>query len=80
MYEKAEVMNRRALASREKVLGMEHPATLTSVSNLVLALKGQGKYREAETINRRTLEDREKVLGLNHPDTLTSIDNLVEVL
>lgn len=37
-YEAAEEMSRRALAGYEKVLGVEHPSTLTSVNNLVLAL------------------------------------------
>jgi hypothetical protein len=33
-YEAAEKMNRRALEGREKVLGKEHPSTLTSVEGL----------------------------------------------
>lgn len=37
-YEAAEEMNRQALAGREKVLGVEHPSTLMSVSNLALVL------------------------------------------
>ncbi|KAF1949112.1 hypothetical protein CC80DRAFT_555727, partial [Byssothecium circinans] len=31
-YEEAEAMHQRALEGREKVLGREHPDTLTSVS------------------------------------------------
>jgi hypothetical protein len=52
-YEVTEEMNRRALAGREKVLGVEHPDTLTSVSNLALVLRYQGKYETAEEMNRR---------------------------
>ena len=37
-YEAAEEMNRRALEGYKKVLGVEHPSTLTSVSNLALVL------------------------------------------
>jgi Tetratricopeptide repeat len=33
-YEQAEEMNRRALAGYEKVLGVDHPETLTSVNYL----------------------------------------------
>ncbi|CAG8882505.1 unnamed protein product, partial [Penicillium egyptiacum] len=33
-YEEAEAIHRRTLQDREKVLGPEHPDTLTSVSNL----------------------------------------------
>jgi len=44
-------MNRRALEGREKVLGKEHPDTLTSVNNLAFVLQDQGKYEEAEQMN-----------------------------
>ena len=54
-YEEAEQMNRRALEGYEKVLGREHPDTLTSVNNLASVLRYQGKYEEAEQMNRRAL-------------------------
>ena len=73
-------MNRRALGGREKVLGKEHPDTLTSVSNLALILEYQGMHEEAEAMNRRALNGYEKVLGRKHPHTLTSVNNLVLVL
>ncbi|KAM6510860.1 hypothetical protein FSOLCH5_011305 [Fusarium solani] len=79
-YEEAEQMSRRALEAREKVLGREHPDTLTSVGNLGLVLQYQGKYEEAEQMNRRALEASEKVLGREHPDTLKSLNNLGSVL
>jgi hypothetical protein len=37
-HEEAEAMNRRALDGYEKVLGKEHPDTLTSADNLALLL------------------------------------------
>ncbi|KAI4086757.1 MAG: hypothetical protein LQ339_009003 [Xanthoria mediterranea] len=79
-YDEAEQMNRRALDGYEKVLGKEHPSTLTSVSNLASVLRFQGKYDEAEQINRRALDSSEKVLGNEHPSTLTSVSNLTLVL
>ncbi|KAH7123389.1 hypothetical protein B0J13DRAFT_531505 [Dactylonectria estremocensis] len=63
MYEEAGEMNRRALEIRERVLGREHPDTLTSVHILALVLQDQGKHEEAEQMNRRTLDAKEKVLG-----------------
>jgi hypothetical protein len=46
-------MHRRVLEAREKVLGREHPDTLTSVSNLGNVLSSQGKYeRQKRCINR----------------------------
>jgi tetratricopeptide (TPR) repeat protein len=47
-YEEAEEMNRRALARRETVLGVDHPNTLTSVNNLATVLSDQGKYEQAQ--------------------------------
>jgi hypothetical protein len=62
------------------VLGVEHPDTLNSVSNLALVLQDQGKYEAVEEMNRRALKGFEKVLGNEHPSTLTSVSNLALVL
>ncbi|ORY00884.1 hypothetical protein BCR34DRAFT_637708 [Clohesyomyces aquaticus] len=75
-YTAAEGMFRLSLDTREKVLGVEHPDTLTSVSNLGSVLERQGKYEEAEAMHRRALEGYEKVLGREHPRTLTSVYHL----
>ena len=60
-------MHRQTLELREKVLGPEHPDTLTSMNNLAEVLTDQGKYEAAEEMHRQVLELREKVLGLEHP-------------
>ncbi|CUS09276.1 unnamed protein product [Tuber aestivum] len=73
-------MHRRVLEGREKILGPDHPNTLTSVNNLAIVLKSQGKYDESEAMNRRALEGCEKILGPDHPDTLISIINFASVL
>jgi hypothetical protein len=73
-------MNRKTLARTEKVLGAEHPDTLTSMNNLAGVLNSQGKYEEAESMNRQTLARREKVLGAEHPDTITSVFCLAHLL
>ena len=79
-YETAEEINRRALQGREKVLGVEHPDTLSSVNDLASVLRYQGIYQIAEEMNRRALQGREKTLGVEHPGTLTSVRNLASVL
>jgi Tfp pilus assembly protein PilF len=48
----------------EKALGVHHPDTLRSVSNLAAVLQYQGKYDKAEKLNRRALEGRKKELGV----------------
>src|SRR2546423_1232127 len=62
-YKLAEAMNRQALEGNEKVLGPEHPFTLTSVDKLAIVLRDQGKYEAAEVMCRRALEGYEKALG-----------------
>ncbi|KAF9770791.1 hypothetical protein IL306_011602, partial [Fusarium sp. DS 682] len=79
-YNTAEEVVRMSVEAREKVLGKEHPDTLSSMNNLALALQGQGKYEEAEKMHRQTLEVSNKILGKEHPDTLTSMNNLALAL
>jgi tetratricopeptide (TPR) repeat protein len=71
---------RLALAALERVLGLEHPDTLSSVNNLAALLRTQGKYAEAEPLRQRALEAQERVLGSEHPYTLTSVNNLAILL
>jgi tetratricopeptide (TPR) repeat protein len=79
-YEEAEEVHRQTLKLREKVLGKEHPSTLSSMSNLALVLRDQGNYKEAEEMHRQTLELKEKVFGKEHPSTLSSMSSLALVL
>ncbi len=56
-----------------RVLGAEHPSTLTSANNLAWSLKKQGKYAEAERIMLATLASLQRSLGPANPgpDTVT---------
>jgi tetratricopeptide (TPR) repeat protein len=78
-HKEAEAMYQRWLELRERVLGPEHPGTLTIVNQLALVLRRQYRYKEAEVMYRRVLESRE-MLGQELPDTLTSVSNLGLVL
>ena len=64
------------LADQERVLGPDHPDTLTSRNDLAEAYQAAGRAAEAIPLHERTLADRERVLGPDHPDTLTSRNNL----
>ena len=79
-YETAYKNISKAFEERERVLGSEHPDTLTNLGDLAEVVKSQGKYEEAEDMNRRALHGREKILGKEHSDTLTIIHNLALVL
>jgi len=59
-YKEAFALAEKALALAERVLGEEHPDTLTSVNNLAAAYDAQGRYGEAEPLYKRALEARER--------------------
>jgi predicted ABC-class ATPase len=65
---------------QRRVLGEEHPDTLTSANNLASSLSDQGKHADAERIQREVLAMQRRVLGEEHPDTLTSANNLAATL
>jgi non-specific serine/threonine protein kinase/serine/threonine-protein kinase len=62
----------RALETRQRLLGPEHPDTLTSLDHLGQVLEKEGRFAEAEKLIRTTLDARTRVLGPTHPDTLAS--------
>ncbi len=43
---------RRGLAGYERVLGGDHPGTVTSVNNLAGLYASQGRYEETETLHQ----------------------------
>jgi tetratricopeptide (TPR) repeat protein len=57
------------------VLGPDHPEVATSLNNLAVLYKRQGKYEDAEPLYKRALRIREKALGPDHPDTATCRNN-----
>jgi tetratricopeptide (TPR) repeat protein len=66
----------RTLADSERLLGADHPDTLTSRNNLAVAYSSVGRLEQAIPLFEQTLADRERVLGADHPHTLTSQDSL----
>jgi hypothetical protein len=65
---------------RRRVLGEDHPDTLTSMNNLAETLRSQGDLGAARGLQEQVLTMRRRVLGEDHPDTLTSINNLAATL
>ncbi len=63
-------------SARRRVLGEEHPDTLTGAAHVAASLSSQGKHAEAERILREVLGAKRRVLGEEHPDTLTSSNTM----
>ncbi|GLB39577.1 putative patatin-like phospholipase [Lyophyllum shimeji] len=62
--------------ARKRMLGKDHPSTLTSIANLASTYRSQGRFEEAERLGVEVVEATKQVLGKDHPDTLKSIANL----
>jgi len=75
-YQNAYQHTKKALDIRVRILGLNHPASLSLMNNIGAIFCEQGNYNEAEAYNRKTIEIAKETLGQNHPDTLMTISNL----
>ena len=75
-YDEAETPFVEVMQMRQRVLGVEHPDTLTSIANLASTYRNQGRWKEAEDLDVQVMETSKKKLGADHPVTLTSMANL----
>ncbi|SLM34571.1 Tetratricopeptide-like helical domain [Lasallia pustulata] len=75
-WNRVEVLCKNAVEMETRLLGTEHPDTLTRMSNLAFTYSHQGLWKEAEKLGVQVLEIHKRVLGAEHPDTLTSMSNL----
>ncbi|MEU7761616.1 tetratricopeptide repeat protein, partial [Micromonospora aurantiaca (nom. illeg.)] len=66
----------QVLADGQRLLGDNHPDTLTWGNNLAAAYGEVGRVGEAISLQEQVLATRRRVLGDDHPDTLTSGSNL----
>ena len=65
-----------AVTHLSKILGPDHPDTLTLRNNLAYAYYSAGRLGEAIPLFEEVLADRVRVLGDDHPSTLASRNNL----
>ncbi|MSU51737.1 MAG: tetratricopeptide repeat protein [Opitutus sp.] len=79
-FAEAATLHAQTLEIMQRVLGAEHPNTLTSMNNLASAYSSQGKHVEAVALLTQTLEFQKRVLGAEHPGTLASMIELGRVL
>jgi tetratricopeptide (TPR) repeat protein len=75
-WKEAEELDVKVMEARSRVVGEEHPDTLTAMVNLAATYWNQGRSKEAEELFVKVMEARSRVLGEEHPSTLTAIANL----
>lgn len=76
LYDKAESLQEQVMEMRRRVLGAEHPDTLSSIGNLALTYTLQSRWDKAEPLQVHVVETTKRVLGTEHLGTLVSINNL----
>src|SRR6266511_1513037 len=69
-------LEEQALATCRRVLGDDHPDTLTSMNNLAETRRTLGDFEGARELFEETLARSRRVLGDDHPDTLISMSLL----
>ncbi|KAF2022483.1 hypothetical protein EK21DRAFT_83286 [Setomelanomma holmii] len=79
-YNEAEELFVQVMETRKRVLGKEHPFTLTSMANLASMYRNQGRWKGAEELEVQVMETSSRVLGKEHPSTLTSMAHLAFTL
>jgi tetratricopeptide (TPR) repeat protein len=75
-YNEAEEYFQESIKSRSRLLGNEHPSTLTSMANLALTVLNQGRLKEAKELEVQVIETSKRALREEHPSTLASMGNL----
>jgi tetratricopeptide (TPR) repeat protein len=75
-YNEAQEQFAEATETYKTILGSEHPATLVSMSNLVSAIKGQGRWEGVEKFDVQVAETFKKIFGNDDKFTVTSMANL----
>jgi tetratricopeptide (TPR) repeat protein len=75
-YNEAEKLFLEANETSERVLGLEHPRTLASLSHLASIYGAQGKWNGARELQERVTEMCERVLGPKNLNTSAVMGNL----
>lgn len=76
LYSTAESLLRRAVETRNSVLGPRSRDTLESKRLLGWVIQEEGRYAEAEELQRETLQEDRRSFGVKNPETLSVLGNL----
>jgi hypothetical protein len=63
-----------------RILGEEHPDTISAMNNLASTFGDLGRRDEAAKMLQEVLDKRRQILGEEHPDTITAMSNLAVTL
>jgi len=66
----------QVLNARKRVLGIEHPGTITAMGNIAATYGRLEKYIEAEKLEKQVLDASNRILGAENPNTIMAMGNL----
>lgn len=78
-YVEARNLLERALATKERSLGSDHPDIAHTLSNLGALYQETASYAEAQVTLQRALDVAEQALGPDHPDLSRPLHNLASL-
>ncbi|KAG9229325.1 hypothetical protein BJ875DRAFT_508003 [Amylocarpus encephaloides] len=73
----AEDLEVKVMETRSRVLGQEHPDTLTSMANLAFTWNNNERRLEALGLLKECVQLQTRILGAYHPDTMSSQETLI---
>jgi DNA-binding SARP family transcriptional activator len=79
LHEDAVALLEQTLASSERILGPDHPSSLSVRANLAGVYQELGRHQEAVALLEQTLASSERILGPDHPSSLSVRANLAGV-
>ena len=80
LYAEAQQQMEKALALRQRVLGVTHPDTFSSMRQLGALYLSQGKNGPAESLLTTALVNQRRTIGEDHQDTLATMNFLAMAL
>jgi hypothetical protein len=69
-WDKAEGLFVQVMEARKRVLGPEHPDTVTTMVNLAFTWRGMSQNMKAMELMMECIRLRKQILGAEHPHTL----------
>ena len=78
-YDRALDCYEKSLAIKMEMLGLDHPSTAMTISNMAAVYKNKGDLTRALEHYTRALTIRRKTLGDRHQDTATAISNVADM-
>jgi hypothetical protein len=67
------------MADQTRIMGPEHPYTLTIRYDMAMMLANQGRTAEAKASLTELLADQTRILRPRHPDTETTRSSLEQI-